>query len=413
MSPALLRRIDSGRLAWSRAESTLPDVTPILNAVRNDGDRALTELAQRFGDEPPREVDPFALLRAYEALDPDLRVALSNAAMRISHFASAQKETLSAFSMQRNGFRMGQRLEPIDRIGVYVPAGRYPLPSSLLMCAIPARVAGVSSIIVCSPRASTEVLAAAYLAGVDRFFIVGGAQAIAAMAYGTRMIARVDLIAGPGNAYVAAAKRAVFGTCGIDAIAGPSEDVVIASGDADAELIAADLLAQAEHDERARVLLLTDDSALIARVEMALSRQLSYLPTAEIARSALLEGGGASVVSLDDAIERANEIAPEHLHLHGAAAVTLADRARNYGALFIGSGASPVFGDYGAGPNHVLPTNGTARFSSGLSVFTFLRVRTFLESIASPDETLVRETATIAHGEGLFAHARAATRRLA
>jgi histidinol dehydrogenase len=411
MSETLLRRVEPQLLAYPRAELDLPDVSEIVDAVRRDGEAALHAFAKRFGDEAPREVGANEIARAYETINPALRTALTNTAARVARFAELQKDALSPTRMRDNGFEMGHRIEPVARAGAYVPAGRYPLPSTLLMCAIPARIAGVQSIVVCSPRASAEVLAAAHVAGVDRFFVAGGAQAIAAMAYGTRLIPRVDLIVGPGNAYVAAAKRAVFGACGIDAIAGPSEVLVIASADAEAELVAADLLAQSEHDASARAMLLCDSSSLTDAVERELQQQLAGLATAETARTALRDNGSVSIVALEEAVALARQLAPEHLHLHGAAAEALADRTSNYGALFIGSGASEVFGDYGAGPNHVLPTNGTARFSSGLSVLTFLKIRTFLRCSDTPSESLIRDTGVLARAEGLAAHAQAAQAR--
>jgi len=300
---------------------------------------------------------------------------------------------------------------PIRRVAAYVPGGGHPLPSSLLMCAIPARVAGVAYVAGCSPNASPATLAAAYVANVDAFYVLGGAQAIAAFAFGTETIPNVDLIVGPGNAYVTAAKRLIYGVCGIDALAGPSEIMIVASGDANPELVAADLLAQAEHDVSARAVLLTDDLVFAEAVEFQIESRLEDLPTAGVARASLSGRGGFAVLPLENAMEAANRFAPEHLHLHGERAETFAHRATSYGELFVGSQAAEAFGDYGIGPNHVLPTNGSARFSSGLSVLTFLTVRTFQQMSIPPDATFIEETARLAEAEGLPAHRRSALLR--
>ncbi len=333
-----------------------------------------------------------------------MREALEGAAGRIQRFARAQRDALVDVEIVACGMRMGHRAQPVRRAGIYVPAGRYPLPSTLLMCALPARVAGVERISVCTPRAVPETLAAAYIAGADELFETGGPQAIAALAFGTETIGAVDLIVGPGNSYVTAAKRAVYGVCGIDGLAGPSELVVIASRDEDRALVAADVLAQAEHDPSARVMLLADDAAFVAGVEREMSAQCERLATAAIASEALANHGCAAIVPLEEGIEAANQLAPEHLHLHGRAAERLAPRATCYGALFVGSASCAAFGDYGAGPNHVLPTGGTARFASGLSVLTFLRIGTYASADGSVSPSLVEQSATLAACEGLDAH---------
>ena len=299
----------------------------------------------------------------------------------------------------------------MSRAGIYVPGGRYPLPSSLLMCAIPARVAGVERTVVCTPRADATVVAAARLAGVDELFEVGGAQAIAALAYGTQTIDPVDLIVGPGNAYVASAKRAVYGACAIDAIAGPSELLIVACDDADAAWVAADLVAQAEHDPLARATLLTDSADFATRVEEAIEDALATLPTAAVARAAFENLGRFAIVPMSDAAAWVNRIAAEHVHLQGARAESLAADVTVYGALFVGARAAEVFGDYGLGPNHVLPTGGSARFASGLSVFTFLNVRTIARVRGRLDPNVIAQSARIASAEGLEGHRRAALLR--
>lgn len=379
----------------------------IVENVRRDGDVALAVYAESFGDERPRRIAQEEIAAAYERIDPALRDALHAAAERIERFARAQRGALNDLEIDLGWAKIGHRAVPLQRAGIYVPAGAYPLPSTLLMCAIPARVAGVASIVACTPRAHDTILAAARVAGVRDLFLVGGAQAIAAMAYGTETIARADIVVGPGNAYVAAAKRLVYGACGIDAIAGPSEVLIVASSDADARIVAADLIAQAEHDTDARATLVTDDAAFGDRVASELERQLAHVATSAIARTALSREW-CRVMPLREAVDFANDVAPEHLELHGARAEALAPSMRAYGTLFVGSMAGEVFGDYGIGPNHVLPTGGAARFSSGLSVFSFLAIRTYQHASGEADATLVAQTATLAESEGLDGHRRAA-----
>jgi histidinol dehydrogenase len=388
------------------------DVSPILADVRARGDAALADLATRFGDPAPRRIEPEACARAFNALDGQLRDALTGAAERIETFARAQRRALDDLSIRTGELEIGHRAIPIRRVGIYVPAGRHPLPSSLLMGAIPARVAGVSERIVCTPRADATVLAAAHVAQVDAIFEIGGAQAIAALAYGTQSLPRVDLIVGPGNAYVTAAKRAVYGTCGIDALAGPSEIVIVASSDTNADIVAADLLAQAEHDDDARALLLTDDRAFASSVASCVERRLATLSTAATARRSLERRGGYAIVVLDETPALCDHLAPEHLSLQGARAESLATQFTAYGTIFVGSGAGEVLGDYGSGPNHVLPTGGSARFSSGLSVFTFMTIRTFERSGEKADRRIASDAATLAEAEGLAAHRDAALIRL-
>jgi histidinol dehydrogenase len=387
------------------------DVRPILEAVRARGDAAVAEYAQRFGDPRPRRIERREFETAYNECTEELRGALAGAAERIERFARAQRDVFSDLTVREGALELGHRLMPIERAGIYVPAGRHPLPSSLLMGAIPAAVAGVRERIACTPRAGREVLAAAYVAGVHSVFEVGGAQAIAALAYGTQSIPRVDTIVGPGNAYVTAAKRAVFGICGIDGLAGPSEIAIVASCDADADLVAADLLAQAEHDEDARALLITDDRVFAQAVSERVDARLASLSTQETAQQSLARNGGYVVLELDDAPAFCDRLAPEHLSLQGARAQALAPQCAVYGTLFIGDGAAEVFGDYGSGPNHVLPTGGTARFSSGLSVLHFLTVRTFERALGKADRRIANDAAILAEAEGLFAHRDAALAR--
>jgi histidinol dehydrogenase len=398
--------------ALARTASVELDVRPILDAVQTHGDAALRDYAQRFGDPPPRQIPRGEILAAYDETSDALRAALAGAAQRIERFAQAQRDAIADVTIREGNLELGHRVMAVERVGIYVPAGRHPLPSSLLMGAIPARVAGVRDRIVCTPRAVREVLAAAHVAGIERVFEVGGAQAIAALAYGTQSIPRVDLIVGPGNAYVTAAKRAVFGTCGIDALAGPSEIAIVASVDADADLVAADLLAQAEHDDDARALLITDDRAFVRSVAERVEARLARLETAETARRSLERGGGFVVLALEDVPAFCNRLAPEHLSLQGARAQALASLCTVYGTLFVGESAAEVFGDYGSGPNHVLPTNGTARFSSGLSVMNFLTLRTYERSFGKSDRRIANDAAILAQAEGLAAHRDAALARM-
>jgi phosphoribosyl-ATP pyrophosphohydrolase/phosphoribosyl-AMP cyclohydrolase/histidinol dehydrogenase len=390
----------------------LPDVDAILDDVRRDGDAALLRYAQRFGDPVPRRAGAAEFALAYRAIGPELRAALERMAARVERFARAQRESFRDVEIEIDGIRCGHRALPVARAAVYVPGGRYPLPSSLIMGAVPARVAGVRDVVVVSPSERPEVLAAAHVAGIREMHVVGGAQAIAALAFGTESIARADLIVGPGNAYVTAAKRRVFGTCGIDALAGPSEVLIVAAEDADPAPLAADLLAQAEHDVNARCALLTESGALAAAVRGEIASQLAGLRTAHTAREAFERHGGIEVVSLDRAVELANARAPEHLELHGSAATERWREFTAYGALFVGAACGEVLGDYGAGPNHVLPTGGSARFSSGLSVFTFLNVRTYLRG-GEGARDVARDASTIAACEGLDGHRAAAALRYA
>lgn len=399
----------SSPLLWRT--QTLPDVSAIMECVRERGDEGVAAIAARLGDPPPREVARAEIEAAYDSTALPLRCAIEAAAERIERFARAQRAAIGDIEYELAGFRVGHRAIPVARAGAYVPGGRHPLPSSLLMSVIPARVAGVEHVTVCTPRAAPQTLAAAHVAGADRVFEIGGAQAIAALAYGTRSVPRVDLVVGPGNAYVTAAKRFVFGACGIDMLAGPSELVVIASQDADPQWIAADLLAQAEHDVAARVLFMTDGVLLADAVDAALAAQLDSLETAPVARAALERQACCAILALPEAIAAANALAPEHLALHGERAEALAGAATAYGSLFVGSRSAEVFGDYGIGPNHVLPTSSTARFAGGLSVLTFLNVRTYVRAIGAADFAVVAETAELAATEGLVAHRRAALHR--
>ena len=398
-------------------------VARIIAEVRTRGDAALLECTKRFDqlDVPSAaalEVSADEMRRAYELLPDDQRDALSTAAARIRSFHEAQKAHGGAFKVtEPNGTELGQRITPLDRVGLYVPGGKAAYPSSVLMNAIPANVAGVRDIVMVVPTPggvrNALVLAAAHLAGVSRAFTVGGAQAIAALAYGTETIPRVDQICGPGTAYVAAAKRRVFGTVGIDMVAGVSEILVIADASANPDWVAIDLFSQAEHDEMAQAILLSPDAALIDAVEAAMHRALASMPRAPIITASLAKRGALVLVrDLAEACEIANRIAPEHLELAVADPDELLPRIRHAGAIFMGHHASEALGDYCAGPNHVLPTGRTARFSSPLGVYDFQKRSSVLRISPAAARVLGPVAATLAHGEGLTAHARSAEARL-
>ncbi len=398
-------------------------VARIIAEVRTRGDDALLECTKRFDklDVPSAaalEISADEMRRAYELLPDDQRDALATAAARIRSFHEAQKAHGGAFKVtEPNGTELGQRITPLDSVGLYVPGGKAAYPSSVLMNAIPANVAGVRDIVMVVPTPggvrNALVLAAAHLAGVSRAFTVGGAQAIAALAYGTETIPRVDKICGPGNAYVAAAKRRVFGTVGIDMVAGVSEILVIADATANPDWVAIDLFSQAEHDEMAQAILLSPDAALIDAVETAMHRALASMPRAPIITASLAKRGAlVQVRDLAEACEIANRIAPEHLELAVADPDKLLPRIRHAGAIFLGHHASEALGDYCAGPNHVLPTGRTARFSSPLGVYDFQKRSSVLRISPAAARVLGPVAATLAHGEGLTAHARSAEARL-
>jgi len=417
-SPLLPRRkvAELARRGPGLNARTLAAAARIVEDVRRRGEVALRKHAKRFGDVLPGAPlyhERPQLARALAGLSTDDRVRLERVASRIRAFAVAQRGALGSVRVPVPGGSAEHRIAPVERAGCYAPGGRYPLPSSVLMTAVTARVAGVRDVWVATPKPQLLSLAAAAIAGADGVLAAGGAQAIAALAYGAGPIAPRDLVVGPGNRYVAAAKQLVAGVVAIDMRAGPSELTVFADDTADPATVAADLLAQAEHDPDAVPVLVTLDPALPDRVETELTRQLGDLPSAAVARAALANGGVIVAATLDDAIAACDAIAPEHLRLELRNADAVAPRLAHYGALFVGAGAAEVLGDYGAGPNHVLPTGGTARSTGGLSVYTFLRVRTWLRiddrAAARP---LIEDAIWLGRAEGLEAHARAAERRL-
>jgi phosphoribosyl-ATP pyrophosphohydrolase/phosphoribosyl-AMP cyclohydrolase/histidinol dehydrogenase len=384
----------------------------IVEDVRRRGEDALREHAERLGDLEGASLlrGPEELAAAFASLSSEEQALLERTAARIRAFAEAQLASLQTTEVQVPGGKAGSRWLPLARAGCYAPGGRYPLPSSVLMTVLTARVAGVAECWVASPRPGRITMAAAHVAGADALLGVGGAQAVAALAFGAGCVPRVDVIVGPGNAYVTAAKQLVMGQVRIDGLAGPSELVVLADADSDPGLIAADLLAQAEHDDLARPILVCTSSALEEGVRVALAEQLNGLATASTARSALRCGGSVVVDTLDEACDIVERIAPEHLELIGPECEARASRLRSYGGLFVGRESAEVLGDYGAGPNHVLPTGGSARYAQGLSVLDFVALRPWLE-LEDPRE-MARDAAALARLEGLEAHARAAELRL-
>lgn len=391
--------------------ATLSEAAAIVEDVRRRGEEAVLEHSERFGDLGPGDrvvFDHEELHSALAEVDQSTRSLLEKPAGRIRRFAEEQRSCLLDLDIEIPGGRSGHRWLPVDTSGAYAPGGRYPLPSSVLMTVIPARVAGVRQVWVASPRPTSVTLAAAAVAGADGLLAVGGAQAIAALAFGV-FSPMCDVVVGPGNRWVTAAKKHLFGEIGIDGLAGPSEIVVIADHTSDPRLVAADLLAQAEHDPDALPILIADEADLVVELEEILTEELGSLVTGKVA-SAALSGGYAIVVEdLDEAIDLCNRIAPEHLALHIAAPNLVAERLSAYGSLFIGPASAEVLADYGAGPNHVLPTGGGARFQSGLSVATFLRSPTWM-TMTEP-EMIAGDAAKFARLEGLEAHARAADAR--
>jgi len=415
-----LRRISSDAVPSLRRDAvdaeTLERAGGIVDDVRARGEEGLRDWSVRLGDLPdasaPVVLGPDALAAAWKRLSPEAQGVLQRTADRIRAFADAQAAALGPVEVPVPGGRAGLRYAPVDRAGCYAPGGRFPLPSSVLMTAVTARSAGVEEVWVASPRPTDETLAAAHVAGADGVLVVGGAQAIAALAFGAGPVPAVDCIVGPGNRWVTAAKQQVAGRVRIDMLAGPSELVVIADDTADAARVAADLLAQAEHDPDALPVLIALSESVVDAVEAELEAQLKDLPTADIARAALENGFAVIEPDLDRACALSDRLAPEHLAVQVGDLAAARARLRHYGALFLGEAAAEVLGDYGAGPNHVLPTGGTARSVGALSVATFLRVQTWLDlDDMGAARGMVDDCVALARMEGLEAHARAAAAR--
>ncbi len=417
---------------WSRLEALLAwesvsddhvfkAVMEILHAVKTKGDEAVVEYTNRFdrmsaASMTELEIPLSRLEEAAGKLAPARRDALEKAAERVRVYHERQRMESWSYT-EADGTVLGQQVTPLDRAGLYVPGGKAAYPSSVLMNAIPAKVAGVPELIMVVPTPDGEVnelvLAAAHISGVDRVFAIGGAQAVAAMAYGTETVPQVDKIVGPGNIYVATAKRMVFGAVGIDMIAGPSEILVVCDGKTDPDWIAMDLFSQAEHDEDAQSILVSPDAAFIDQVEASIEKLMHDMPRAEIIRTSLKDRGALiQVADMDQAVEVANYIAPEHLELSVENAEAMAKQIRHAGAIFMGRYTAEALGDYCAGPNHVLPTSRTARFSSPLGVYDFQKRTSLIGCSADGASELGKIASELAHGEGLTAHARSAEYRI-
>ncbi|MDO8654626.1 MAG: histidinol dehydrogenase [Undibacterium sp.] len=414
-------------LAFEASEDEAIDraVAQILFDVKKRGDAAVLEATNRFdrlsaNSVAALEISQAEMQAALASLTPARRSALETAAQRVRGYHEKQKTECGSagFSYtEADGTILGQKVTPLDRVGIYVPGGKAAYPSSVLMNAIPAKVAGVQEVIMVVPTPdgvkNPLVLAAAAIAGVDRVFTIGGAQAVAALAYGTETIPPVDKIVGPGNAYVAAAKRRVFGTVGIDMIAGPSEILVICDGSTDPDWIAMDLFSQAEHDELAQSILLCPDAAYLDAVSASIAKLIDTMPRQEIIRTSLANRGALiKVRSMQEACEIANDIAAEHLEISTENPQQWADQIRHAGAMFLGRFSSEALGDYCAGPNHVLPTSRTARFSSPLGVYDFQKRSSMIYVSEQGAQSLGQVAAELAYGEGLQAHARSAEYRL-
>jgi histidinol dehydrogenase len=400
-------------------------VVKVLAQVKANGDAAVLDYTKQFDrldatSVADLEISQAELKKSYEGLLADQKNALEIAAQRVRAYHEKQKIEVGCHSWEyeeADGTRLGQKVTALDRVGIYVPGGKAAYPSSVLMNAIPAKVAGVGEVIMVVPTPDGArnplVLAAAYLSGVDRVFTVGGAQAVGALAYGTQTIPSVDKIVGPGNAYVAAAKRRVFGTVGIDMIAGPSEILVLCDGTSNPDWIAMDLFSQAEHDELAQSILLCPDEQFIEKVQASIDRLLPEMPRKEVIEASLRNRALLiQVQDMAEACEIANDIAAEHLEVCAAEPRKWAELIRHAGAIFMGNYTSESLGDYCAGPNHVLPTARTARFSSPLGVYDFIKRSSMIEVSEAGAQTLGAVASTLAHGEGLTAHARAAEMRL-
>ena len=400
-------------------------VAKILSAVKEKGDEAVLAFTKQFDRLNVNQISELEIPRkdleqAYKSLPAQQKSALDVAAQRVRAYHEKQKIEVGCHSWEyeeADGTRLGQKVTALDRVGIYVPGGKAAYPSSVLMNAIPAKVAGVQQVIMVVPTPdgvrNSLVLAAAYLAGVDRVFTIGGVQAVGALAYGTKTIPSVDKIVGPGNAYVAAAKRRVFGIVGIDMIAGPSEILVLCDGLSNPDWIAMDLFSQAEHDEQAQSILLCPDASFIEQVQASINKLLPELPRAKVIEASLINRALLiQVKDMSEACEIANAIAAEHLEICAAEPRKWAEKIRHAGAIFMGNYTSESLGDYCAGPNHVLPTARTARFSSPLGVYDFIKRSSMIEVSEAGAQTLGVVASALAHGEGLQAHARAAEMRL-
>ena len=389
-------------------------INKIIEDVKSKGDAIIKYYTIKFDK---IDLDSFIVTKqeiklAYKKVDKETIKALKSAKKNIEFFAKQQLKQFKNFEIKKKGVILGQRVVPIERVGVYIPGGNYPLPSTALMCIVPARLAGVKEIIACSPKINPETIVAADIAGADNIFKIGGAQSIAAMAYGTEQIPKVDKIVGPGNIYVTAAKKAVYGDCGIDFLAGPTEIMIIADESADYKLVAVDLLAQLEHDVNAKAFLLTNSKSLIKNVKDGIMEQLLGLSTKNIIKNSIKNLKIIFVKKIENAINVANEIAPEHLELQIKNPENYINKLTNYGSLFLGSCSAVAFGDYCSGTNHVLPTNGGARFTSGLGVKDFIKLQTYQKINQKGVKKLAHAALKLSKVERLDAHKKSIKIRL-
>ncbi len=410
-------------LAWESVsdDQVLATVNDILKRVRSEGDSALIEFTAKLdqlnvSNASELEISAEQMQAATDNISAEQLEALKIAADRVRRYHERQLSESWQYT-EEDGTVLGQKITPLDSAGLYVPGGKAAYPSSVIMNAIPAKVAGVEKLIMVVPtpqgQVNDMVLAAAQIAGVDRIFSIGGAQAIAALAFGTETVPAVDKIVGPGNIYVATAKKLVFGTVGIDMIAGPSEILVVCDGKTDPDWVAMDLFSQAEHDQDAQSILVSPDRQFLDQVEISMNKLLQEMPRAEIIKASINDRGAfIAVKDLDEAIEVANRIAPEHLELSIDNAEEVAEKIRHAGAIFMGRYTAEAIGDYCAGPNHVLPTSGTARFSSPLGVYDFQKRSSLIGCSAEGASTLGKTASVLARGEGLIAHARSAEYRI-
>ncbi len=389
-------------------------VNKIIEDVKNKADAAVRYYTKKFDK---INLNSFIITKqeinqAYNEVDKETLKALKFAKRNIEFFAKQQLRQFKNFEVKKNGVTLGQRVIPIEKIGVYIPGGNYPLPSTALMCIIPARLAGAKVIIACSPKIRPETIVAADISGADKIFKIGGAQAIAAMAYGTNQIPKVDKIVGPGNIYVTEAKKQVYGDCGIDFLAGPSEIMIIADNSANCEFVSLDILAQLEHDANVKAFLVTNSASLLKKVKIDLKNKIDSLKTKEIVNKSIKNLKIIFVNNIRDAIGIANNVAPEHLELQIKNPEKYISRLTNYGSLFLGKYSAEAFGDYCSGTNHVLPTNGGSRFTSGLSVKDFVKLQTYQMVMEKGVKKLAGTALTLSKIEGLDAHNKSIELRL-
>ncbi len=384
---------------------TLESVDKIITAVKKDGDIAVKKYSEQFGDGKLEnfEVTQSEIQNALNSVDENILEAIKYAVSTVKKFSEEQLACLKNLDTEINGVSLGHKVIPIETAGCYIPGGNYPLPSSAIMNIVPAKVAGVKKVIAVSPKMQPATIAAAYLAGADKIYKIGGVQAVAALAYGTESVEKVDIITGPGNKFVTAAKKAVYGECGIDFLAGPSEVLIVADDSANPDFVAADMLAQCEHDKDARAYLVTFSKDFAEEVNESALKFLSTLQTKEIAKTAFEKSFGVIVDNEMQAIELANKKAPEHLEICLEDLSNL-DEFTNYGSLFVGNYSAEVFGDYVSGTNHVLPTNQVAKYSGGLSVFNFVKIQTYQNMDSKTASDAAKYASNIAEAEGLYAH---------